>query len=236
MCTVTFIPTGRDTFIFTSNRDEAPRRAATEIAQLELPNKTVIYPKDTESKGTWIAVSDTNQLVCILNGAFQRHERNPPYRLSRGLMALAFFEFDSALHFFGDFEFQEIEPFTMVIYDQCSLYVLRWDESDKHIHKLDTNKHHIWSSSTLYPPVWQNKRETWFNKWLSETDQKNRAAVLDFHKSAGVGNPEYDLVMNRRNQVRTVSISSVMKREEKVELQFNDLIEGKRIEKELSFI
>ena len=106
MCTVTFIPKKEGGFIFTSNRDEAPKRSATELATVEIAGKVVKFPRDAHAKGTWIGMSNKNQLVCILNGAFVKHERKQSYRMSRGIMALDFFSHNGIDDFIKNFVFK----------------------------------------------------------------------------------------------------------------------------------
>ena len=152
MCTVTYISKDKGGFIFTSNRDEAPKRSATGLVLKKQNGKQILYPKDPQANGTWIAVSGMGQLVCILNGAFVKHKHRPPYRLSRGIMALDFFNYDSLIHFYHAFDFKGIEPFTMIVFDDGKLYEVRWDETEKYIKQKDDSKNHIWASCTLYPP------------------------------------------------------------------------------------
>ena len=223
MCTVTYIPTGKNEFIFTSNRDEAPKRSASGIVQFDQNEKILLFPQDAEAKGTWIAISNTNQLICILNGAFVKHERHLPYRMSRGIMALDFFKYKNALDFFEKFNFQNIEAFTMIIYDDKKLYEFRWDEIQKHIKKLDISKKYIWASCTLYTPEWQAKRTEWFSNWKKENPTITEEAVLDFHKNGGEGHPNLDMVMKWKDIVRTVSITSISNQKNKMEMRYEDL-------------
>lgn len=226
MCTVTYIPTSNKEFIFTSNRDEAPKRSATEMAREIRGTREILFPRDALAKGTWICLSNQNQLVCILNGAFEKHKHRPPYRLSRGIMALDFFSYPDARTFFDQFAFEGIEPFTMVIYDDGDLWELRWDESQKHILQLDTTQPHLWASCTLYPEEWQLKRQSWFKNWQNGNEEISQQSVLDFHKNAGEGNPEYDVVMNRNNIVRTTSVTSILRSADEMTIRYEDILEG----------
>ncbi len=226
MCTVTYVPMANDNFIFTSNRDESPKRSATEMAWEVFNGKTVLFPRDALAKGSWIAISDQQQLVCILNGAFQNHKHQPPYKLSRGIMALRFFTYTNASAFFEEFEFEGMEPFTMIIIDKGHLYELRWDAQQKHIIELSMNEPHIWASYTLYPEEWQQKRMLWFEEWLAQNQEIDQGAVLSFHKSAGEGNPEYDMVMNRKNIVRTTSITSILSGNGSMQIRYEDMLNG----------
>ena len=74
MCTVTFVPT-KEGFVFTSNRDEDPRRAAHNIVEDQRGDRTVFFPQDEGASGTWFAYSNEDQFACILNGAFKPHQR-----------------------------------------------------------------------------------------------------------------------------------------------------------------
>lgn len=225
MCTVSFLATNKNQFIFTSNRDEAPRRNATDLITEEINNKQVLYPRDTGANGTWIAISNSNQLVCILNGAFEKHKRNVPYRKSRGVMALDFFEFKDHQEFLELYDFQNIEAFTMIIVDSGRLLEFRWDEQQQHLHYLNTRENHIWSSSTLYSNEWRIKREEWFKEWFYNNTNPQQEDVLDFHKNAGVGNPEYDVIMNRSDIVRTISITSIVNDSKSIKLSYENLLD-----------
>lgn len=235
MCTVTFIPSQDGNFIFTSNRDEAPKRSATEMVREDILGKEVLFPRDSLAKGTWIAIANSKQLVCILNGAFIKHKHQPPYKLSRGIMALEFFKYKNATDFFENFDFGGMEPFTMVIFDDERLYELRWDEKETHVKKLDPSKTHLWASCTLYADEWQEKRKQWFADWKQKYSVVNQNNVLDFHRNAGEGNSRYDVVMNYKDIVRTTSITSIINTNEKMSLRYEDLLDGSIEHEDLEF-
>ncbi|MEO0339976.1 MAG: NRDE family protein, partial [Bacteroidota bacterium] len=88
MCTVTFIPQQGQDFILSSNRDEQASRSPQGLSRIDQFQKELLFPRDTEAGGTWIAASNKDQVVCLLNGAFELHHRQPPYRKSRGIMVL----------------------------------------------------------------------------------------------------------------------------------------------------
>ena len=88
MCTVTFIPV-RDEFFITSNRDEKlGRKTAVTPVAYKQDGHYLIYPKDADAGGTWIALKENGDAVVLLNGAFLPHVPLPPYRKSRGLILL----------------------------------------------------------------------------------------------------------------------------------------------------
>lgn len=219
MCTVTYVPQGANQYILTTNRDEAPGRSPAGIDR-EGP---LIFPRDTAAGGTWVAASADNRLVCLLNGAYLQHERNPPYRLSRGMMALDFFSYKTAVDFFGQFDFTNIEPFTMVIFDRGKLFDYRWDGKKQYITPLSAQKRYIWSSATLYEPAVRQQRESWFQQWEAK-GQYHAEAIRQFHTTAGAGDPWNAVVMNRNGVVRTVSITQVIKQKHAVSMHYYDLL------------
>ena len=225
MCTVTFLPQKDGQFLLTSNRDEAPHRSPENISTKLMNGQQLAFPRDEEAGGTWIVIADSDRLVCILNGAFLKHDRKPPYRRSRGLMALDFFTYPSFEAFASNYLFSGMESFTMIIHEQGELFELRWDETKAHILKLDRNKPYIWSSATLYTPEVKAKREAWFNTWLQQQNGVyQRADVLDFHRNAGDGDPLNDVIMNRGEIVKTVSITSIQKGSANLNMQYFDLV------------
>ena len=60
----------------------------------------------------------------MLNGAFTKHERNLPYRKSRGLIVLEIFEYKSFSDFVTDVDLHNIEPFTLVLAEKDKLQSL----------------------------------------------------------------------------------------------------------------
>lgn len=234
MCTVTFIPTKKNEFILTSNRDESAARSPETIDKIEQKGQTLLFPRDKGAGGTWIATSSHNKLVCLLNGAFDRHERNPPYFKSRGIMVLEFFQYLDANQFFAAYNFSEMESFTMITYDNGQLWDFRWDEvkQQKFIKALDTSNYHIWSSATLYEKPIQLKREQWLAEWLVNRTDFSPSAILELHKKGGEGNPSIDFMMNRYNYlVQTVSITQVVGKDGKMEMIYNDLM-NERVKRE----
>lgn len=235
MCTVTYISTGENEFIFTSNRDEAPKRSAIGIVEKDIDGKKILFPQDPLANGTWISISNQNQLVCILNGAFVKHKHRPPYRLSRGIMALDFFSYSNATDFFEKFNFKGIEPFTMIIFDDGKLFEFRWDEKEKHVIQLDISKKYIWSSCTLYTEEWQEKRRIWFDDWKNKNKLIDQNTVLDFHRNGGEGHPNFDVVMKWKDIVRTTSITSILKNGKQMSMRYEDLLSGEIERGKLSF-
>ena len=184
----------------------------------------MIFPRDTGAGGTWIAASADNRVVCLLNGAFEKHQHRPPYSKSRGIMLLEFFDFPSAHRFCHNYEFQGMEPFTMIAAEKQQLLEIRWDGEQIFFKECPPNEAHIWSSATLYSKEIREKRESWFAQWLVHDPKFNTDTILQFHRNAGDGDSENDLIMNRQSIVQTVSITSIWKGRQAIEMQYHDLI------------
>lgn len=232
MCTVTFLPTSSG-FILTHNRDEAPSRSPQQISREIVGDDVLLFPRDTKAGGAWIATAKSGKTACLLNGAFVRHHHNPPYRRSRGLMLLDFFEWKQAEDFFRDYDLDGIEPFTFLLFENASAAELRWDGTQRHLKILNPEIPHFWCSATLYPPDMQIRREQVFREWLGNTVRRPPSAVHRLHLTGSVGDPENDFVMNRGGRVCTVSVTQVVAQKEFVRMRYFDLLEGHRNKRQM---
>lgn len=235
MCTVTYIPLQSGTFVFTSNRDESPKRSPDRISTELRAGQQLLFPKDTMAGGTWIAVSNAQRLACVLNGAFVRHRHSPPYRMSRGVMLLKYFEFDDWKDFVSGFSFEGIEPFTMLIVENGQPIEIRWDGVVLHQKVLDPYKPAIWSSATLYDPEIQNRRRGWFDEWILRHPNPTAPEIFHFHLHGGEADPVNGFVMNRNGVVRTVSITQVVCDLEKAKMEYKDLLRGNTSREEINW-
>ena len=222
MCTVTYLPIADNQFILTSNRDETPLRKTIPPKKYVEDGVTLTYPKDEIAGGTWIGVSSKNRVVCLLNGGFVNHKRKLPYKMSRGIIVKNILIADNAIAFINDFDFTNIEPFTLILIDwdvKLATYELVWDGMKKHFKPL-AQEPKIWSSSPLYTPEMKAERELWFTNWLENNKQESLKNILEFHKNDSLGTKETSPKMKRKF-VETVSITSI-KKEEKVEISYID--------------
>lgn len=209
MCTVTFIPSGKSVFI-TSNRDEKNRRSpALPPAVYAFGSGSILFPKDGEAGGTWIAAHENGNAVVFLNGGFEAHRPEPPYRKSRGLILLDLIDHSTPYNCFLAVNLNNIEPFTAVIVDNNHLFECRWDGDRKHHREIDRRQPHIWSSCTLYDPAVIARRKSWFDEWMAKHPAPTQKQVIDFHRFTGDGDTRNDLLMNRDGQLSTISITSL---------------------------
>jgi hypothetical protein len=192
----------------------------------------ILCPIDGKAKGTWIAASEIGITACLLNGAFEKHIPTGPYRMSRGRVVMEIFDYGSIDAFVEVYNLENIEPFTLVLLEKkqsLKLTELRWDGNKKYLQKLEAGSPHLWASATLYPPEVIAKRRQWFATWLSKDPAFTQKNSINFHKSAGEGDLENDLVMQRGTELRTVSITSVVGGGHTVEMYYEDLINHQQV-------
>ena len=235
MCTVTFIPANEKYFI-TANRDEKnTRRPAMAPALYEVRHKKLIFPKDGDAGGTWIAMQENGNAAVLLNGAFENHFPDPPYRKSRGIIFLDIIADDRSLRHFHEIDLNRIEPFTLVLFEKQNLYECQWDGKEKHYHQLKTHRPYIWSSVTLYDKNAMKKRDQWFAAFLNANRHPAQKDILEFHQFAGDGDPANALLMERENMYSTMSITSMLLAADRGSMKYLDLKNNAFTEKEIEF-
>lgn len=230
MCVLTYIPTSNNGYIFTSNRDESVERtAAIPPRKYEIEGHYVFYPKDPVGEGTWIGGCDTFTL-CLLNGGFEKHIPNPPYKHSRGRVILDFYKYTNVDTFIEKYDFSNIEPFTLVIINrsnQLSINEIRWTGTKVFCKIIDPTVPKIWSSVTLYSPQIIQEREQWFADFLEENPNCNAENMLKFHHFGGNGDIRNDIKMNRENKLMTLSVTQFSLDDENFVVRYQDLQKDK---------
>jgi len=224
MCTVTLIPV-KNKFVLTSNRDEAIGRKTLPIDSYHVNDTRMLFPKDQVAGGTWIAASEHQQMICLLNGGYQNHTKLNMYRHSRGVVVTDILSGNSLSKDMEAYNCEGLEPFTLVGVDwsnELAFYELVWDGKKKHFSKLDTSIPHIWSSSTLYTDEMKQMRKDWFADYqLNNKIDIN--SIINFHKTGGVGNEFYDLQI-KRGDLQTRSITQVYLDNDSPIMRYEDLI------------
>ena len=227
MCTVTYIPQGNNQYTLTTSRDENKSRATSRLNTDIIGSEQVLYLVDPVSGGSWVAVSNSNRVVCVLNGAFTKHSHQPPYARSRGLVLLDFFEFEQHTDFISHYDFTGIEPFTMVIQERGRLIEFRWDGGQHYLNYPDKTQPNIWSSATLYDPKAIKKRKGWFRDWLVKNANPGLKDQMKFHRFGGEADLYNGLIMNRNDKVQTLSITGISSMNKFALLEHQDLIVDK---------
>lgn len=211
--------------IITSNRDEKiVRPNAIEPKTYSINTKKIVFPKDNKAGGTWYAIDEFSNVLVLLNGAEEKHDLKESYRKSRGLIVLDLMETESPLQAWQEIDLDQIEPFTLVLFENQNLYQLRWNESEKSCLALDKNQNHIWSSSTLYSKEIREKRAHWFHTFLVTKPEVGAEELFDFHRYTEADDTEHGLVINRNNLLKTLSITQTVIEQNKVSIYYKDLI------------
>ncbi|MEO6346566.1 MAG: NRDE family protein [Aquaticitalea sp.] len=216
MCTVSFVNTTSG-MVITSNRDEnIDRKQALKPSIYILNEKKVCYPKDAEAGGTWFAMDEQDGVIVLLNGAKKKHIRLPNYRRSRGLVVLKLIASRSFLKTWQEMDLDDVEPFTLIMYQDDQLYETIWDGRSKSSSQLNIQFPHIWSSVTLYSKEIMKEKEHIFSSFLNNSNV-NPDTLLDFHRY------NEDLTINRKNGVKTQSITQWFHQKDKNEMTYVDL-------------
>ena len=235
MCTVTYVRSIKCCFI-TSSRDENNRRPnAFAPGIYEHNGVNILYPKDSKANGTWIACTQTGNAAVLLNGAFEKHIPQTTYRKSRGLIFLDIIsDSQPECHFLG-MNLYNIEPFTLVLFTNGLLFEARWDGEQKYFKQLDEKENHIWSSATLYTHEVIDKRKKWFEEWQVNTPEATAADIFNFHRFGGDGDIKNSILMNRHDEMLTVSITGIELNTGFASMHHLDLKENKHYRQALSF-
>lgn len=237
MCTLSLLPLDltENSFVLTSNRDEAPGRKTRPPAIEIYKEVPLLFPKDMEAGGTWIGISQKKHAISLMNGAFKPHKRKSNYRLSRGVVVKDLLASADVFKTLESYDFNGIEAFTLVMVNwdtNLGFTEVVWDEERLHLKELQLQEH-IWSSSPLYDEQMKQKREAWF----SEFRRKNKIspeAMLGFHHSAGIGDKSHDLIMDR-GFVKTKSISQIIVAGGQAKFWYKDLEREKVYEENFKF-
>ncbi|WP_300565910.1 NRDE family protein [Flavobacterium sp.] len=228
MCTVTFL-NNNGKYIITSNRDEKVLRPkAIEPKNYVINQKNVFFPKDSKAGGTWYAVDENANVIVLLNGAREKHIRKESYKKSRGLIVLDLIGATFIIKTWNKIDLDNIEPFTLIVFENLELFQLRWDGEKKETLQLDETKNHIWSSSTLYPKEIRESRAKWFYQFLGSKTTVSDAEILHFHRYTEEDNKENGLIINRNDILKTLSITQSVIEKNKVILNHLDLIHNEQ--------
>jgi uncharacterized protein with NRDE domain len=227
MCTVSFV-NSHNKRIITSNRDEIisrPIAFAPEI--ITLNGKQIIFPKDPQAGGSWFTADSAGNYAILLNGAAERHEHNPPYKRSRGLVLIDVIAHKAPLDAFATMDLEGMEPFTIVLYLGDTLQQLRWNGIDKNIKLLDAGSNYIWSSATLYTKEVIANREEWFSQFIADNPEPTEAALQAFHNYTHANDNTNGLVINRNGLFKTFSITQAYVEKNVLVMHHNDLLNTK---------
>lgn len=212
MCILSIFSKQNGDFILTHNRDESIyRQTSPNVQQNQFHGQMVIGPVDLNSGGTWIYHTQ-NYVVCVLNGAYEKHEHRPPYKMSRGLVILELLKYKSIEEFISLIDLNEIEPFTMVMIDikNQEKQILVWDGTQKFTEDKSTEPLIVRSSSTLY-----EESEKVFHRNAFENLQKvEPESIYELHTRLSMPKNEKFPI------VQSTSITQVVHSVQTIDLKF----------------
>lgn len=170
-----------------------------------------MYPRDAESGGTWVAADQHGTSLCLLNGAFEPHERRAPYPRSRGAIIPHYFQSRNEDDFIRETNWTDFEPFTLLIVSTDRLLEMRWDAHRLHLQELSVARPHIWSSTTLYSLEVRLPRQQWWQTWISEHLDKQTPilGIPDFHISHYSDHDTHNVLARFSEELMTLIITSV---------------------------
>ncbi len=228
MCTVSLasFPETSSGFILTSNRDEAGFRETLPPDYYLENGVRLLYPKDKKAGGTWVGLSSWKRLICLLNGGFDNHIKKLPYRLSRGLVVKELLVTPNLMDTLENYNLYNIEPFTIIAVEwksELNFIEFVWDGHERHLKRLDKLSH-LWSSSPLYSTEVKSLRAEWFSEF-QHTSPITPAGLWEFHHTAGTGDKNNDVIMDR-GFISTQSITQVIYDGKELKMIYEDLKSG----------
>lgn len=236
MCTLTFVPLSSTSYIFTSNRDERKSRSSAFAPSIHQKDGiSFLAPIDGQALGTWLGASEQGRVVCLLNGGIDSHVPTPPYKHSRGKIVLDALVEADVKQYLDNYNFYNIEPFTLLIVENKSILQLSefvWDGQSRFYKKLDATLPHIWSSSTLYSPHQKSKRAKKFLSWVDEI-KRDIDQILSVHEALE-GKEELGLSMQRPHHC-TVSTTQLKVDNLSVSMLYHDRLSQEKEHLSLPF-
>lgn len=234
MCTVVFIPKG-DRYFFASLRDESPSRPKAVVPDIYKEGDTVILsPVDAMAGGTWLGVTASCSVIILLNGGFEKHKRKTSYRKSRGLIVTELLASKLPVRDWNLMHMQDVEPYTLVVWNEGNLFQLVWDGEHKHGVLLKSNQPFIWSSSTLYDQQARTHRSELFQQWITMNTAVSSLSLFNFFKS--YTESENGFLMNRNEQTKTLSYTFIeLQTDDSAEMQYHDFLSDTYHDKKIWF-
>jgi hypothetical protein len=233
MCTVSIIPVN-DTIVFTFNRDENIKRQTPEyFVQKRTEHKTIYFAKDTLAGGSWFTADEYGNVAVLFNGALKKHVKKMDYLKSRGLILLEIIANPNPILFFKDYDLEQIEAFSIILFFDSILYRLLWDGSIKTTIMLDKNEKHLFSSATLYGEHIQQRRKEWLSNF-AQNSVLTPDTIFQFHLTNHINDKENGFLIQRENGIHTLSISQMVISSSTIDIVHLDVKTNKSIKKKIT--
>lgn len=227
MCTATYLPVNKHDFILTSSRDEKLERIANAtLIEKRSGNSTIVYPEDPLSNGSWVGCSSNGIAGCLLNGAFGKYKRTPPYKKSRGVVFIEILESLGSTKFFTPEYLKNIEPFTLVIVkfhvQQRYVQELRWDGLQIHNLTIDSESQHLWASAVLFDDQAIKDKKKNFSQFLHKTEKPSPEDIIGLHQSDELSGQKYFPDFNDMKG-GMVNLTQIVRNNNQLEIHHSDL-------------
>jgi hypothetical protein len=178
MCTVVYVPLDSGFFV-SSNRDETPLRPTEQPQWHDFDGHRALYARDRQAGGSWVGMRKDKTVVVLLNGAFEKHKHQPPYRMSRGLLVHRLLHSDNPFEEMSQTDLNGVEPFTLVLIAAGNVRAHVWDGQKLFAKDYRVDQPAMWSSATLYDTDTRQIRQQAFDNWyVLLMQQTNPAAAL----------------------------------------------------------
>ncbi|HPE58208.1 MAG TPA: NRDE family protein [Bacteroidales bacterium] len=222
---LSYIPLENGQYILTQNRDESIMRPnSTPPIKKQVGGVSVVYPVDPQGWGTWLGVSSAGHAAALINGGLQPHKHHPPYRHSRGLIIPAFLTSFDFEFFYRNYDFSDLEPFTMLLIDKDRLFEIIKTEDSIQLKEHDPGKPLFRLSYQLYPEDSINERSLHFYRWYYKHKHLNENEVLNYHLANKYELPEIPKNDTGKHILKTVSITQAVKKGNKFRMNFYDAV------------
>lgn len=228
MCTVTYYPTG-DGYMLFFNRDESRARPLCKSPRKTNSGKIeVIYPTDTASHGTWLAVNQIGITLCQLNALDYRNRYNTHGEKSRARIVKKLLSCHSEEDIRTTFNLLNVNHYSGF---ELIAIIPRPDREPKILHwiwngKILQSYHNhsgpqLWSTSPLPLDEIKVYRK---NLW-TELQVKNPVITWDvlksFHCNEGEKPTERSLAM-KSDSIKTINISGILVSPDTVKFEYLD--------------
>lgn len=235
MCTLTYIPGISRGFLLAHNRDESiDRPMATPPLSRMINGNNVIYPVDMEGKGTWIGISSDGKVASLLNGGKKKHERNPPYKHSRGLVIPAYFSFPDIVEFCGQYDFSGLEPFTLIAIESEKIFVLVWENETLTFEEKNSRLPHVFFSRSLYPGSSLERRTNDFINWYLYNRNADENDILNFNLTQKFESDQIAKFDTGSHILKTVSVSVISSGKNMTRFLYYDTLNDLRLSNSVS--
>lgn len=221
MCVVTYFPSEKEMFL-TSNRDEKNTRKTVHPKTYKHEGLDIIYPKDLEQGGSWLAINATEKrLACLLNA--KGVQPNPKDKISRGTIPINFVLNEKSV--LQKNMLKKVAPFTLICIDYVNRIFIEefhWHGNNMSLKLIDEKKPQLWCSNTLYTAKEKNRFTTKFKG--KKTDIKSLEDIVNFHKE--IAQPlQNNVFIKKDKDIQTMSITGVQATAKSTFVSYSNLVE-----------